>query len=153
MRRSPAAAVIFFALCAAAPWTVPISFAAEKPAKQSAMQRSEYHWKAGADSSTFGVLRSGADIKMIQEEMKTADGATVKNEWFFNNGALLQYMSHRDAAGKTPPASLMMTFDKSGKMLLSRKMVDGKKGQATEADAAQARKHLSELMEIVRKAQ
>jgi hypothetical protein len=123
--------------------------------KPVSMTRSEHVWNGDGRSSRFDVHSQDGDIKMIREEFAPSSGFVEKNEFFFNAGALLHYKHDRDPEpGKSGDAvALMVTFDKSGNPLVSMKRVGGKPvGAASPAEIAQARRHLDELLAIVRKA-
>ncbi|MGE0557420.1 MAG: hypothetical protein AB7E73_07315 [Burkholderiales bacterium] len=120
-------------------------------AQAPAMERTEHQWKSASASSTFDVLWSGKDMKMIREELQAADGFRVKNEYMFNQGTLLHYKQDRyPAEGKSGPAeATMASFDKTGKPVISIRRVDGNAaGPASTAAIAAAKKHLAELLAI-----
>lgn len=145
---------------AGALWLLPAAgmAAAQTPPAAKApvnMERSEHAWSGGGRSSRFDVHWQDGDIKMIREEFAPSSGLVEKNEFFFNAGTLLHYKHDRypgsGAAGDA--VALMVSFDKSGNPLVSMKRVGGKPvGAASPAEIAQARRHLDELLAIVRKA-
>lgn len=127
------------------------------PVKSSpAMERTEHQWTGkGAASSTFDALWSGRELKMIREELQAADGMIEKNEYVFNQGALLHYKQDRyPASGKSGPATaIMASFDRTGKPVISLRRVDGNPaGPASPQVIAAAQKHLAELLAITGKA-
>lgn len=116
-----------------------------------AMERSEHEWKGGGASSTFDALWSGRKLKMIREELRASDGMIEKNEYMFNQGALLHYKQDRyPAEGKKgPEEATMVSFDKSERAIISMRKVDGNAaGPASTAAIAAAKKHLAELLAI-----
>lgn len=121
-----------------------------------AMERTEHQWAGkGAASSTFDALWSGGELKMIREELQAADGMVEKNEYVFNQGALLHYKQDRySASGKSGPATAtMVSFDKTGKPVISLRRVDGNPaGPASPQAIAAAQKHLAELLAITGRA-
>lgn len=119
------------------------------------MERTEHQWKGADRSSGFDVLWSGTELKMIREEVAPAAGVIDKNEYTFNAGALLHYKQDRyPAPGKSgETVATMVSFDKTGKPVISMKRIDGKPaGPASPEEIGQARKHLDELLAIARKA-
>lgn len=125
------------------------------PAKTApAMERTEHEWKGTGQSSTFDVLWNGVEPKMIREEIAPAAGMIEKNEFVFNAGALLHFKQDRyPEPGKSGQSvATMVSFDKTGKPVMSMKRLDGKPvGPASPAEIAQAKKHLAELMAIAGK--
>lgn len=118
------------------------------------MERSEHEWSGAGASSTFDALWSGKELKMIREELQAADGMFEKNEYVFNQGALLHYKQDRyPASGKSAPATAtMVSFDKTGKAVISMRRVDGSPaGPASSAAITAAKKHLEELLAITGK--
>ncbi len=92
---------------------------------------------------------------MIREELQAADGMVEKNEYIFNQGALLHYKQDRyPATGKSGPATAtMVSFDKTGKPVISIRRIDGNPaGPASPQAIAAAKKHLAELLAITGKA-
>lgn len=133
-----------------------VSAVAQTPPVKSApaMERTEHQWQGAGASSTFDVLWSGKDLKMIREELQAAGGMVEKNEYLFNQGALLHYKQDRyPAEGKSGPAeATMVSFDKTGKPVISMRRLDGSPaGPASAATIAAAKKHLEELLAVIRK--
>lgn len=119
-----------------------------------AMERTEHQWRDGNASSTFGAHWMGAELKMLREEMAPRGGMIEKNEYFFNQGALLHYKQDRypEPGKKGAAVALMVSFDKAGKPSISLKRIDGNPaGPAGAAEIEQAKKHLSELQRITAK--
>ena len=134
---------------------MPPTVLAQPAAKTApAMERSEHEWKDGGASSTFDALWSGRELKMIREEMRASDGMIEKNEYLFNQGALLHYKQDRYPAGgrKGPEEATMVSFDKTGRAVISMRKVNGNAaGPVSSAAIAAAKKHLAELLAIAEK--
>lgn len=146
-----AAGAAAFLLFAGAEVLAQSSAPAKKPVS---MARSEHVWSGDGRSSRFDVHWQDGEAKMIREEFAPFSGFIEKNEFFFNAGALLHYKHDRDPEpGKSGDSvALMVSFDKSGNPLVSMKRVAGKPvGAASPAEIVQARRHLDELLAIVRK--
>lgn len=146
-------AVAAAVLLGAAVMSAPVQ--AQPAAKAApAMERTEHEWKGGGVSSTFDALWSGRELKMIREEMRAADGMVEKNEYLFNQGALLHYKQDRyPAEGKKgAEEATMVSFDKTGRAVISMRKIDGNAaGPASAAAVAAAKKHLAELLAITGK--
>ena len=143
--------VAFFLLAAPAVAQTP---PAAKPAPAPAMERTEHQWQGGQATSTFGAHWMGAELKMIREEMAPRAGMIEKNEFFFNQGALLHYKQDRypEPGKKGESVALMVSFDKTGKPSMSLKRIDGNPaGPASASEIEQAKKHLAELLLITGK--
>ncbi len=146
--------VFLFTLSAFFCGTAPVNVAYAATSSPPPMERTEHVWKGADRSSGFDALWSGAELKMIREEIALISGITEKNEYVFNAGALLHIKQDRyPAPGKSgETVATMMSFDKTGKPVISMKRIDGKPaGPASAAEIAQARKHLEELLAITGK--
>lgn len=126
------------------------------PQNQSAaaMTRTEHVWKDAGRSSTFDALWTDRELKMIREELAVGTDVIEKNEYIFNAGALLHFKQDRyPAPGKSGPTlATMVSFDKTGKAVISMKRLDGKPvGPATAAEIDQVKKHLDALLAIADK--